>query len=103
MRAGDYRTRLTWLRTTLGTPDGFGQKPEETTALGSLWCAVEDVVANRESRKESERQITTATIRVRNYPDVRPGDQLRDDGESTTWTVLTAVAGDNETLCEVEV
>lgn len=101
--AGSYNTRLAWLKLVTGPPDGFGQKPRtNTTQDGYLWGAVEDPAGARETRKESERVVVSAVIRLRNYPPVRPGDQLRDDGRGDTWTVLTAVRLDNEVYCEVE-
>lgn len=101
--AGGYNTRLAWLKQQTGPPDPFGQKPKSNAQLdGYLWGAVEDVAGARETRKESERLVVSAVIRLRNYPRVRPGDQLRDDGTGDTWAVLTAVRLDNETYCEVE-
>jgi head-tail adaptor len=101
MRAGEYRTRLEWLQRTPGTPDGFGQRADTYPSQGYLWGAVEDLVGGRETAKESERQVTTATVRLRNYPAVVAGDRLLDVGLDTTWTVEHAVRGDNELVCEV--
>ena len=101
MAAGEYTTRLTWLRRKQGEPDTFGEKPEEFEHLGTLWGAVEDLAAGRVTEKGSERQETTARIRLRNYPAVRPLDVLRDAGEGDEWEIETAVAGANEMVCEV--
>lgn len=100
MKAGDYRDRLEWLKRTRATKDGFGAPVETYPSQGYLWCAVEEVTANRESVKDAQRQVTTATIRVRNFPAIGPGDRL--SGGGFVWSVLTAVAGDNETTCEVD-
>jgi head-tail adaptor len=98
--AGEYRTRLEWLRRTPGTPDGFGQRQDTFDPQGWLWCAIEDLAANRVTEQESERHQVTASVRIRNYPAVAPGDRLRGtDGRE--WEVRTAVEGDNEVLCEV--
>lgn len=102
MAAGKYPTRFEWRRKTAGTPDTFGQKPKEHENLGSLWGAVEDLAANRTTEKESERQLTSATIRLRNYPEVAPGDLLREAGSGVEWSVRTAIEGDNEIECEAE-
>ena len=99
--AGGYNTRLEWLQRTAGTPDGYGQRRDTYPSQGYLWCALEDVAGNRTVEKESEKQVTSATVRIRNYPAVVPGDRLG-DADGGIWTVKTAVAGDNETLCEVE-
>jgi hypothetical protein len=99
--AGEYTTRFTWLRRKQGVPDTFGAKPEEFDILGSLWGVAEALGAARVSEKASERQETTATIRLRNYPDVKPLDVLRDAGEGDEWEIETAIAGDNEMVCEV--
>ncbi len=97
-RAGSYADRLEWGQKTAGTPDAFGDRKPSTTypSQGYLWCAVEDVGASRETKKEGERQLTTATVRIRNAPAVAAGDRLGD------WTVLTVTAGANELTCEVE-
>jgi hypothetical protein len=99
--AGAYSDRLTWLKLTAGPADGFGQKPKVYDSQGLLWGVVEDVAGGRETRKESERMVVSAVIRLRNYPAVAPGDQLR-DGRGDVWTLLTAVKLDNEVYCEVE-
>jgi head-tail adaptor len=100
--AGDYPTRFTWKRRQQGAPDTFGEKPDEYPVLGTLWGAVENLGAARVTEKASERQETTATIRLRNYPAVKPLDVLRDMGTGDEWEVETAVAGDNEIVCEVK-
>ncbi|VTU02778.1 unnamed protein product [Gemmataceae bacterium] len=102
MRAGRYADRLNWLKHQTKPADGFGQKGKGYAHEGYLWGAVEDVAGGRESRKESERQVVAGVVRLRNYPAVAPGDQLRDEGRGDTWTVLTAVKLDNEVYCEVE-
>ena len=100
--AGGYRDRLEWLKQTKGTASGFGEKPSTYPSQGFLWCAVEDVAAGRVTEKESERQQTTATVRIRNYPAVAPGDRLHDVGRGELWTVRTVARGDNETRAEVD-
>jgi hypothetical protein len=100
--AGTYNTRLAWLKKQTGTPDGFGEKPKTHPSAGYLWGAVEDVAGGRQTRKEGERMVVSGVIRLRNYPGVRPGDKLRDDGRGDEWEVMTAVKLDNETYCEVE-
>jgi hypothetical protein len=99
-RAGDYRDRLEWLKRTAGGTDAPGQRQFTYPSQGYLWCAVEDLAANRETVKNVERQVTAANVRVRGEVALLPGDRLA-DGE-TVWTVLTVVAGDNETLLEVD-
>ncbi|MDY3558120.1 head-tail adaptor protein [Gemmata sp. JC673] len=101
-RAGDYRDRVQWLQRVKGK-DGFGDRRagDTWTDAGALWAAIEDVIANREGVKESEKQKTSATVRLRNYPGVVAGDKLQDlDGN--VWLVKTAVNGDNELTCDVE-
>ncbi|VTR95238.1 : Phage_H_T_join [Gemmata massiliana] len=99
--AGAYRYRLEWLQRTKGAPTSFGERQDTFPSQGHLWCAVEDVAGNRDTQKESERQLTTATVRARNYPAVVAGDRLV-DADANTWTVKTAVEGDNEMVLEVE-
>lgn len=101
--AGQYVDRVEWLKRTKGVPDSFGdRKPTDTyPSQGYLWAAIEDVAANRSTEKESERQLTSGTVRIRNYPAVVAGDRLV-DGDGQTWTVKTVIAGDNEISCEVE-
>lgn len=102
MAAGGYPERFRWLRRqrAAGGTSATGQKTDTFTAFGHLWGVTDDVVGGRASAKESERQVTTATVRLRNYPDVRAGDRL--DSAGTVWTVLHVVAGANEILCDVE-
>lgn len=100
-KAGDYSTRLEWLKRGPGNPDTFGQREETWIPQGYLWGAVENVVAARVTESESEKQETSATIRLRNYPAVGPGDKLREVGSGAEWTVETAVEGENEIECEV--
>lgn len=104
MKAGDYSTRLEWLkRLPHAKPDTFGQRPRTHESAGYLWCAVDDPTSNRESEKESEGQKTSATVRIRNYPAVLAGDRLSDPNEGHMWEVMTARAtDDNETVCEVQ-
>lgn len=102
MRAGDYRDRVQWLQRAKGA-DTFGDRRagDTYTPEGYLWGVIEDVSANREERKGANVQVTSATVRLRNYPAVVAGDRLQDlDGN--VWTVKTVAAGDNEVTCDVE-
>lgn len=101
MAAGEYTTLFTWLRRKQGEPDTFGEKAEEFEHLGNLWGVAEDLAAGRVTQKASERQETSATIRLRNYPAVKPLDVLRDAGGGDEWEIETAIAGENEMVCEV--
>ena len=100
--AGEYETPFAWVRAGEPVADTFGEEHAADEQLGTLWGVAEDVAAVRETRDGVERQFTTATIRLRNYPDVVAGDQLRDLADGELWDVLTVVAGDNEIACEVE-
>jgi head-tail adaptor len=102
MKAGDYNTRLEWLRKSKGSRDSFGQREDPYTPAGYLWGAVEDVAAGRTTEKQSEKQLTSATIRIRNFPDVAAGDKLREVASGAEWEVLTVVDGDNEIEIEAE-
>lgn len=109
--AGDYPVRLKWLGQVAGTPDTFGQKPGARRFLegrapdypvkGYVWAAIEDVSANVTTMKASDRQEIAATIRVRNWPAIGPGDQLVDERFNEVYTVSTWVRGDNELIVEV--
>jgi len=99
--AGEYDTRLEWFKKTQGGVDEFGQRHDEFyPSQGYLWGAVEAAAAGRSSEMESERQETTATVRLRNFPAVAAGDRLR-DRDGNEWTIETVLAGDNEVVCEV--
>lgn len=103
MAAGKYSTRFAWLKAVNGPPDSFGERGEPSTvAAGFLWGELADVGATRSTELESERQLTTGTIRIRNYPAIAAGDQLRDAGLGTLWLVRSVVTGDNERICTVE-
>jgi hypothetical protein len=101
-RAGTYRDRVEWLQKTKGVPDTFGDRKPTFTypSQGFLWAVVEDVAGGRESRLEAKRQVSTANVRLRNYPAVVAGDRL--SAVLGTMTVLSVVGGDNEVTCEVE-
>jgi head-tail adaptor len=99
--AGEYVDRLDWGQRTKGTPDSFGQAVYTFPTQGFLWGVVEEVAGLRVTEMESEKQQTTATIRLRNYPAVAAGDRLT-DGLGRVWRILSAVRGDVEVLCEVE-
>jgi len=101
-KAGEYPTRFDHLRVTRPTPDTFGQKAEVETSQGYLWGAVEDVSAGTSRRLESEQHVLRATIKLRNYPSVQPGDVLRDVGRNERWHVTSLYRGLNEMLAEVE-
>jgi hypothetical protein len=113
--AAKYRTRLEWFKRVLGTPDAFGDKPgakrsrdknDTYPSQGFLWGSIEDASGGRQTEKESERQVTTATIKLRNRPGVVAGDQLRDAARNEVWTIRTVTqsydADPNETVCEVD-
>lgn len=106
---GDYNRRYQWLKRAAGTQDSFGQKPgfrrwltaaPDYPSQGYIWGTEEDQAANRETQKESERNVVSATIRLRNFPPVGPGDQLI-NGLGFVWTIDTVRRGDNEMICEV--
>lgn len=99
--AGEYDSRLAWLRKSPGEIDAFGQRFPGNPFLGHLWGVVEDVAASRETVNGSSRMVTSAMIRVRNYPALVAGDQLRDEGLGDVWTVSVVWRGDDEVLCEV--
>lgn len=100
MGAGDYHDRLEWRKRVPGGRDSFGQPVDTYPSKGFLWGVVENVQGNRTGEKEQQREQLSATIRLRNYPAVKAGDQLA-DGDGGVWTVGSVVAGDNETTCEV--
>lgn len=102
MAAGAFIDRLEWLKRAAGTPDTFGARVDVYTSQGTLWCAVEDVAGTRATEQERERQLTTASIRVRNLVGIAAGDRLRDAALAETWTVRTVVGRGNETVCEVD-
>lgn len=98
--AGDYAERLNWQRRTPGTPDSFGQRPDTFPSVADLWAAIEDSSGGRSSSKESEHQVITATIRVRQYPAIKAGDRLVSYRWGDVWTVDHVVRGENELLLE---
>lgn len=100
MGAGKYSSRVEWLRRTKVSADGYGQPSYGYPSRGYLWAAVEEMAANRETKQESERQVTTTVVRIRGYIDVSVSDRLRILG--AYYDVKTARTGDNETICEVE-
>jgi hypothetical protein len=103
MDAGAYSIPFVWSVYALGSADNFGEKPRGYTAGGTLWgTPAENVNANSEVKQQGEKQITRATIRVRNFPTVKPLDKLTDD-LARVWRVVNTVRGDNEIICDVEI
>lgn len=102
--AGDYLDLVEWMKRNLAgrTHDRVGQATDAFVSQGYLWSAIEIVTGGRVTELASERQQTTATIRIRNYPAVLAGDKLVDQGHGDTWKVLSAARGSDEVLCEVE-
>lgn len=99
--AGEYETRLEWRARTQGTPDGFGQKPDQYAAPVSLWGVVEDRDATEETRLLADQPRRRAVVRVRDYPAVRPEDTLTDTQWAEVWTVDAVRRGRGELLIEV--
>ena len=101
--AGEFPTPYNRVRAGVPVADEFGEETAAALELGPLWGVTEDVLASRERRDASERQFTSATIRLRNEPDVVAGDQLRDLSTGEVWDVLTVVVDtEDELRCEVE-
>jgi hypothetical protein len=101
--AGAYRVRYQWQRNGLADPDGAGQKARDYEAGGFLWGTDAELMdAGEDERGGGKRQRTTATIRVRNHPAVRPRDVLYSAEWDETWKVMTVQRGDNEMLLGVE-
>lgn len=101
--AGEYDVRVEWFKKTPGGVDSFGARLDAVVeSQGYLWGAIDDRAVARVTEKESNRQLFTATIRLRNYPEVGPGDTLREAGTGIEWTVLTAQELDDEVACEAE-
>jgi len=102
MGAGAYPTRLEWSRRVRKEPDSFGEKREEWEVQAMLWGAVGDETAFRVTEKETTVQRVSATVRVRNYPPLLPGDRLADAGRGVEWFVVVATRGDNETSADCQ-
>lgn len=102
MKAGDYRDRVEWLQRTVVASDGFGERTATFPSQGFLWCAIEDIGANRESKKEGEKQVSTATVRIRNRPAVAAGDKLVGVLATMLVKTVTREPSGNELSCEVE-
>ena len=107
--AGEYDARLEWRRKAAGAKDTFGERPQTAApvltsydVLGHLWAAVEGLSAGEESRLDAKRQVTRATVRVRNWPAVRPRDELYDPEWDQVWRVVSVRRGDNELVADVE-
>ena len=96
------RRRLEWLRRTKGA--GATRSASATTPTsGAVTVGRPRGRRRRPDHGEGIRAAThSATIRIRNYPDVVAGDVLREVGEGVEWKVLTVTAGENEISCEVE-
>lgn len=86
------------------TRDSFGDVvPTEAYANGGkLRSRIEAVNPTEETRFESKTLKLRGTIYVRQYVAIKPLDRLTDVDSEAVWKVLTAYAGDNETICEVE-
>jgi hypothetical protein len=81
------------------TRDSFG---DVVPTGGNLRARLEGVNASEETRFEAKGLKLRGTIVVRQYVAVKPLDRLTDADSEAVWKVLTAYAGDNETICEVE-
>lgn len=103
MRAGEYSEFYAWSVRSLATADGYSEKPDAYTASGNLWgTPAEDTTSGTETQSESEQQVTTATIRLRNYPTVKPLDRLT-DSLGRVWRINHHYRGANETVCDVRI
>lgn len=101
MDAGEYDTPFTHRKKTRGSKDTLGARHDTyPDQPGYLWGALDDVNGGRGTAQEVERAEYTATVRLRNYPAVEPGDRLVDD-LGDVWTVETVVRGANELLVDV--
>lgn len=101
MAAGQYSTRFEWFQFALGEADSFGQRADSFNSQGFLWGALEDVATGEAEKLTRQTATLTATIRLRNYPELAARDAL-DDADGTRWFVHAVRYGENETVCEVE-
>ena len=99
--AATYNRRFAWSVRSLGGPNTFGKKPDVYTPSGYLWGAFEDHTSGTRRFMETDQADPRATVRLRNYPTVRPLDRLTDEQFGDVWEVREVRRGDNELVLEV--
>jgi head-tail adaptor len=90
---------MKWLKATR-LPNTLGQ-PEESFALnGYLWCQVESNQGRKQEDYGAERTGITATIRIRNYPEITALDRLESVEWGDLWVIESIGRGDNELIAD---
>ena len=101
MDAGNYPSVMAWASHSYATADSFGAKADQWADTGvRLWADVDAISSNLETVMDDRRATVRATIRVRNYPDVRPKDRLTWLKWAETYQVESVHRGKNEIVCE---
>jgi len=100
--AGRYPVCFAWCVHTYGSPSAVGDPTDVYADPVNLWGGYDaDRTGTIQQVLNADEQVTTATVRFRNYPAVGPLDSLTDPQSGEVWYVDTVRRGANEILCDV--
>lgn len=100
--AADYPIRFLWRRHSFGPTGEVGDPTDVYTAPAPLWGGYRtDRAGSIVTVLDAETQETRATVRVRNYPDVKPLDTITDQVSGEVWRVDTVIRGRNELVLDL--
>jgi hypothetical protein len=93
-RAGNYSTRLTWLKHTPVKDAQTNQVKDTYAENGFLWASVIDKGAGKLESIGSLTAQSTTEIKITNYPLVGTKDQLLEKGTETYYVIDGILRGD---------
>lgn len=97
-RAGNYSTRLIWLKHTPEKDAQTNQVKDTYVPNGELWASVTDRAAAKVDSIGLLCAQSTTEIRINNYPTVGFKDQLREKLTETYYTIDGIFRGDDELI-----
>lgn len=97
-RAGNYDTRLTWLKYVAVRDDSTGQQTDSFEENGYLWASVADKSADKLPSIGLPVSQSTTEIRITNFPAIGFKDQLLEKGSEAYYTIDGITRGDEELI-----
>lgn len=99
--AGQYTSRLLWLKCTKTQNSTNGDLEETWSANGYLWCSVEETNARQaQPEYDSPQTGVDVEIRVRNYPALAVIDRLEDTYYGYLYKLVGIRNGDDELIVD---
>lgn len=104
MNPGIYSTKMEWLQASRESDGTTGAQKKTYASGGYLWSFLggQQGAIEQTDQFGAVRLVVTAEARIRQYPDVKPIDRLRDTEWDETYQVVGVRRGDNEIIVDLE-